>query len=242
MYGLTRGRNEYDDSTYLPSGQITDMDTDHVLVVFLGLVLVGAAVALAYGSPAILGDGTGGVGTADLRSFETTAPQCGAPNGTAGSAFSSEVDDGEVLVLNESVPVTANDTRLTASLEEFGPGRYVLAVTRERNRTGATPTGDGTATDRSTEAGTEAPNGSTASPRAEDDGECRLTVRYTARVHLPRPDEYTVLVTHDGELVGGHWRDGGDDGSFDRMPERTPTPRAGNQTETENASLAPQTG
>jgi len=46
------------------------MDSDHVLVLFLGLLLVGAAVALAYTSPAAFGGDSEGIGGATLASFE----------------------------------------------------------------------------------------------------------------------------------------------------------------------------
>jgi len=108
-----------------------NMDSDHVLVLFLGLLLVGAAVALAYTSPAAFGGDSEGIGGATLASFEATDVYCGDPNTTSGSAVSQDISGGEALVLDRSLPVASNDTTVSASLEEFGPDRYLLEITSE---------------------------------------------------------------------------------------------------------------
>lgn len=224
------------------------MDSDHVIVLFLGLLLVGAAVALAYSSPAGLGGESDGFGGASLASFETTDAYCGDPNSTRGTAITEDVSDGEALVLNQSIPVPTNDTDVSASLEEFGPQRYVLTLTRETpDRTAtATPTpdtetptatppnasatdsatatdadgrstetagGNETATDRPTAESTPTETPTTTGPT------CHPHVRYNATVHVAQPNEYTVVVTYDGEFIAAHWRDGDDRGSYDTIPE-----------------------
>ena len=255
------------------------MDSDHVLVLFLGLVLVGAAVALALSSPALFGEPADGVEDANLASFETTEPFCGDPNASSGSALSHEVRGGEALVLNESIPVATNDTTVSGTLEQFGPERYVLQITRETpERTPtetptpgtATPTatpvnGTETAAVNGTETGrnggnqtganeTTAPNGtatatatteranatadanetatadgntSTPTPTPTEPGSaCHPKVRYNATIVLAQPEEYTVIVTYDGEFVGAHWADGEDGGSYDTVPVQPESPEA----------------
>lgn len=225
------------------------MDSDHVLVLFLGLVLVGAAVALAYSSPAAFGGDSDGIGDASLASFETTDTYCGDPNSTSGSTVSHDINGGEALVLNQSIPVATNDTEVSGSLDNFGPQRYILQVTREAPEGTPTPTPDTetpTATPvNDTESpvanGTEA-NGTTNESTNATDGanetvtertttadeatptnagsECHPEIRYNATIHIAQPDEYTVIVSYDGEFIAAHWRDGSDGGSYDTIPEQ----------------------
>lgn len=245
------------------------MDSDHVLVLFLGLVLVGAAVALAYSSPAAFGGESDGIGGASLASFETTDVYCGDPNSTSGSAFSHDINGGEALVLNQSVPVATNGTTVSGSLEEFGPQRYVLAITRETpertptetptpdtetpmatpandtgaNGTGANETEDSEETANGANESANATTGAnetvteettterpTPTPTPTDGGsQCHPEVRYNATIHLAQPDEYTVVVTYDGEFVGAHWREGSDGGSYDTIPEQPATENEENE-------------
>ena len=273
------------------------MDSDHVLVVFFALVLVGAAVALAYSAPAFLGDGAGGVGDASLASFETSQPYCGDPNTTSGSAFSRDIAGGQALVINDTVPVASNDTRVSATLEEFGPERYILQVTRETPERTATPTPTATPTETATATATptatpvpnatrtpnatetattatrtdgpgatggdptanetaNATNGTateravttterataTPTPGATTGEECFLEVGYNATIHVAQPTDYTLLITYDGELVGAHWREGEDDGSFDRVPSVPRTDETGNGSERLRTVQARSTG
>lgn len=262
------------------------MDSDHVIVLFLALVLVGAAVALAYSTPALLGNESENVSDASLASFETTEPYCGDPNSTSASARTHDIPVGEALVISESIPVASNDTTVTASLEEFGPQRYILNVERETaERTPtptpstetATPANDST-TNESTETAanasspTESPTTadadesnttgndanetatataeqestetrSTPTPTPTDAGsDCHPTVEYNATIHITQPDEFTVLVTYDGELVGAHWRDGDDAGSFGKLPEQPPTTDGPNGTSNNSSALARPAG
>lgn len=235
------------------------MDSDHVLVVFMGLVLVGAAVALAYSSPAVFGDDSDGVSDANLASFETTDTYCGDPNTTSGSAVSQDVDGGEALVLNQSLPVATNDTEVSGSLEDFGPQRYILQITSETPEATPTSTPDTetptatpvpdtetpvanetgenestNATGGTNETETEratATDEATPTPTPTDAGsECHPEVRYNASIHVAHPDEYTVIVTYDGEFVAAHWRDGSDGGSYDTIPEQPEAEEGQNAT------------
>lgn len=251
------------------------MDSDHVLVLFLGLVLVGAAVALAYTSPAAFGGDSDGIGGATLASFETTDVYCGDPNTTSGSAVSENISGGEALVLERSLPVSSNDTTVDASFEEFGPDRYLLEITSETTESNATETPtpetaaptatpvDGTASNETGEnqttagptststasSGTDAnetetnqtatPTDATATPTpTETESVCHPEITYNATVHIAQPDEYTVVVTYDGEFVAGHWQNGDDDGTYDRLPER---PERESETETETETETNET-
>ena len=248
------------------------MDSDHVLVLFLGLVLVGAAVALAYSSPAVFGGDTDGIGGASLASFETTDVYCGDPNSTSGSTLSRDIRGGEALVFNQSVPVPSNDTNLSASFEQFGPQRYLLEISRETpeptptttppptpdtetgtatpvNATGTTETANGTTettapantTTAANETATETPTPTdrpTPTPTPTETGStCHREIRYNATIHLAQPDEYTVVVTYDGELIAAHWQEGSDGGSFDRFPEQPTTAGGRNETAAAVASV-----
>ena len=122
------------------------MDSDHVLVLFLALILVGAAVAIALTSPSLFGGESEGVAAANLGSFETTGPFCGDPNTTSASAATRDAPAGEALVLTGTVPVPSNDTAVSASLNEFGPQRFILEVTRETPTDTPTPTPTSTPT------------------------------------------------------------------------------------------------
>jgi len=247
------------------------MDSDHVLVLFLGLLLVGAAVALAYTSPAAFGGDSEGIGGATLASFEATDVYCGDPNTTSGSAVSQDISGGEALVLDRSLPVASNDTTVSASLEEFGPDRYLLEITSETpeqtptetptpetasptatpvNGTGtqvnetATPAPNGTEGD-GTDANATAANATATNETSANETDtateptptptetaqvCHPEVTYNATVHIAQPDEYTVVVTYDGEFVAGHWRDGDDGGSYDTLPERPELEGGTNET------------
>jgi|GEM_PF-3154237 len=241
------------------------MDSDHVLVLFLGLVLVGAAVALALSFPAAFGGDSEGIGGATLASFETTDVYCGDPNTTSGSAVREDISGGEALVLNRSLPVASNDTTVSASFEEFGPQRYLLEITSEtpeatRTETStpetATPTAtpvNGTATNETDVNQSTTEPTATATAANETDGNrtganetasptevtttptetgstCHPEVMYNATIQIAQPDEYTVVVTYDGEFVAGHWRDGDDDGSYDTLPERPEREGGANET------------
>lgn len=211
------------------------MDSDHALVLFLALVLVGAAVALAYASPLLLGGRSDGVADASLAEFETTEPYCGDSNQTTGSAVTRDVAGGEALVIDGQIPVSTNDTVVNASFDEFGPQQFVLDVTRTepQNQTvteTATPT-ETTATEPNATPGVTTEQGTATA------GPCYLVVGYNATIHLTRPREYTVLVTYDDELVSAYWRDGNETGSFNRLPER---PRDGGNETATNASDRPR--
>ncbi|SFR98344.1 hypothetical protein SAMN05216559_2016 [Halomicrobium zhouii] len=243
------------------------MDSDHVLVLFLGLVLVGAAVALALSFPAAFGGDSEGIGGATLASFETTDVYCGDPNTTSGSAVREDISGGEALVLNRSLPVASNDTTVSASFEEFGPQRYLLEITSETpeatptetprpetatptstpvngtatngssaNQTTAAPTPTSTAANETESNGTGS-NGTATSTEVtptptptETGATCHPEIQYNATIHIAQPDEYTVVVTYDGEFVAGHWRDGDDDGTYDTLPERPETESEANET------------
>jgi hypothetical protein len=237
------------------------MDSDHVLVLFLGLVLVGAAVALAYTSPAVFGGESDGVGGASLTSFETADAYCGDPNTTSGSTFTRDAPAGEALVINQSVPVPTNDTTVSASLEEFGPRRYILAVTRETpERTPtetptpepdtATPTAGNesqtteanatraneTATDAANETAdanetaTETPTPTPSPTPTETVEPCHPEVRYNATIEVSHPEDYTVIVTYDGEFVTAYWGEGDDSGSHKTLPDQPETADGENET------------
>ena len=193
------------------------MDADHALVLFLGLVLVGAAVSVALTTPSLLGGQSDDVADASLASFETTEPYCGEPDRATGSSLSHDVTGGEAIVINKTIPVATNDTVVNASLTEFGPQRYILEVTRETpNRTTASETVDTAAVPT---------NGSAAQG-------CYLEVGYNASIHVGQPSEYTVLITYDDELVSAYWNDGSDGGSYDRIPDPVRTTTAANRTAT----------
>lgn len=207
----------YGASTYPSSDQLVGMDADHVLVLLIALVLVGAAVSLALTTPSLFGGRPDDVADASLASFETSEPYCGDPDRTTGSSVSHDVTGGEAIVINKTIPVATNDTAVNATLAEFGPQRYILEVTRETpNGTTAPSTADSAAT---------VANGSTAQ-------ECHPQVGYNASIHVGQPDEYTVLVTYDDELVSAYWREGSDGGSYGRIPDPVETTTPGNRTET----------
>ncbi len=146
------------------------MDSDHVLVLFLALVLVGTAVGIGLTSPSLFGgddgDGPESVTDADLAAFETTGPVCGDPNTTSLSAVSNDAPAGETLVLTQTLPVPSNDTTVSATLNEFGPQRFLLEIESETAERTATPTPTATPTSTVTPSptgangtATDAPNG-----------------------------------------------------------------------------------
>lgn len=100
----------------------------------------------------------------------------------------------------------------------------------------ATAASNGTVTE-GTEQGAEM-NRTTATPTSTETAtECYLEVGYNASIALANPDDYTVLVTYDGELVGAYWREGEDSGSFDRVPERPDPTETANGTAMNGTSL-----
>lgn len=165
---------------------------------------------------------------------------------------------------------------MSASLDSFGPQRYILEITRESPEPTATPTPDtptptpdtptptptpanqtetaggtderatdstgtatetGTATANRTAITTEAtpsqtptqtptptPSPTPTQTPTEAGSECYPELRYDATIEIAQPQEYTVLVTYDGEIVGAHWREGEETGSYDTIPERPETP------------------
>lgn len=137
------------------------MESDHVLVLFLALVLVGTAVGIGLTSPSLLGGDGGGDGRenvtdANLAAFETAGPVCGDPNTTSLSAVSNDAPAGETLVLTQTLPVPSNDTTVSATLNEFGPQRFLLAIESETPERTATPTPAATPTSTATPSPTRA--------------------------------------------------------------------------------------
>lgn len=216
------------------------MDSDHVLVLFLALVLVGAAVALAYTSPLVFGDEEE-VTDATLASFETTEPYCGDRDTIRGSSMTYDRTNGETLVINQTVPVPSNDTAVNASLDEFGPQRFILKVERKtgENQTESHTPAPGDDAENDGQVSLFDGDATTGTGESNDeDSVCHPEVRYNATINIDQPGEYTVLVTYDDELVNVHWRDDGDSGTYSKLPDPPAETAENNETTpTENARL-----
>lgn len=183
------------------------MKSEHVL---LGVVAVLVVAALAVASVFVAGfavetplQSDDGFDETALRSFETTDARCADPNVHNSSSRSRPAPGGRLLSVTDSIAVESRDATVSARLDEFGPGRHVLEVSRDP--------GTGSA-------------------------DCHLEIRYNATLNLTRPNDYTLVVTHDDRLVGGHWGEKNGGGSFTKGRATERAAATANQTDANGAS------
>lgn len=103
------------------------------LLVVLGIaaVLLAAGFAVATGTvPGLDGGGDGTIDETEIHSLQTQEPRCGSHRSSNRSSYSRPVDGGVRLSINETVPVAARDSELTADLDEVGENRYLLDLQR----------------------------------------------------------------------------------------------------------------
>lgn len=114
------------------------MKTEHALlgvaavVALAGVLVAGAVATFVVGVPVLDGFGADpAFEETSIRSVETTDPYCSDPRTSNSSTRSHPVPGGRVLTLNDTIAVDARDSTVSVRLDEFGPGRYVLAFDRE---------------------------------------------------------------------------------------------------------------
>jgi len=164
---------------------VSDVKSEHVLIgaaTVLAVVAVASVLVAGFAVDTPL-QNDDGFDETTLHSFETTDARCTDPNVHNSSSRSRPVPGGRLLSINDSIAVDGRDTTVSAEVYEFGPGRYVLAVSRD--------------------------------PGTESAG-CHLDIRYNATLNLTRPKDYTLVITHDDRLVGGHYGEKNGGGSFSK--------------------------
>lgn len=108
------------------------MKAEHVLLGVVALLLLGGLATAAVGATVLTDFGQDpAFEETSIRSVETTDPYCSDPRTSNSSSRSRPVPGGRVLTINDTIAVDARDTTVSVRLDEFGPGRYVLAVDRE---------------------------------------------------------------------------------------------------------------
>lgn len=109
------------------------MDRRYALAGLLTLVAVSGAATVAVGTtpPLQFGDEDPAFEETSLHTFEPIDTRCAAERTEPDATVSRPVPGGRRVHINQTIDVDAHDTTLSASLDRFGPGRYVLDVARD---------------------------------------------------------------------------------------------------------------
>lgn len=108
------------------------MKAEHALLGVVALLLLGGLATAAVGATVLTDFGQDpAFEETSIRSVDTTDPHCSDPRTSNSSSRSRPVPGGRVLTINDTIDVAAADSSVSVRLDEFGPGRYVLAFDRE---------------------------------------------------------------------------------------------------------------
>ncbi|MFC7019769.1 MULTISPECIES: hypothetical protein [Haloarcula] len=108
------------------------MKTEHALLGVVALLLLGGLATAAVGAAVLTDFGQDpAFEETSIRSVDMTDPHCSDPRTSNSSTRSHPVPGGRVMTINDTIAVDARDSSVSVRLDEFGPGRYVLAFDRE---------------------------------------------------------------------------------------------------------------